>query len=74
MSFLLGVKAGKYYDYAYLVTIVLGAILSMNDVINIIDIAFALMAIPTMLSGIVLAPKVLKEAKAYFQRLREAEK
>lgn len=74
MSFLLGVKAGKYYDYAYLVTIVLGAILSMNDVINIIDIAFALMAIPNMLSGIVLAPKVMKEARAYFQRLREADK
>jgi AGCS family alanine or glycine:cation symporter len=70
MSFLAGAKSGRYYDYAYLVTIVLGAILSMNDVLNIIDIAFALMAIPTMLSGIYLAPKVMKEAKAYFAKLK----
>jgi alanine or glycine:cation symporter, AGCS family len=69
VSFLFGVKAGKYYDYFYLITIVLGAILSMHDVMNIIDVAYALMAIPTMLSGFMLAPKVMKEAKAYFGRL-----
>jgi alanine or glycine:cation symporter, AGCS family len=70
MSFLGGVKSGKYYDYIYLLTIVLGAILSMNDVINIIDIAFALMAVPTMLSGIVLSPRVMKEARIYFGKLK----
>lgn len=69
VSFLFGVKAGKYYDYFYLITIVLGAILSMQDVMNIIDVAYALMAIPTMLSGFMLAPRVMKEAKAYFGRL-----
>lgn len=73
MSFLVGAKNGKYYDYVYLCTIVLGAILTMNDVINIIDIAFALMAIPTMLSGFALAPRVMAEAKAYFKRV-DAEK
>ena len=70
VSFLAGAKAGKYYDYIYLLTIVLGAILSMQDVMNIIDVAYALMAIPTMLSGFMLAPKVMKEAKAYFSRLK----
>jgi alanine or glycine:cation symporter, AGCS family len=69
MSFLGGVKSGKYYDYIYLVTIVFGAILSMTDVLNIIDLAFALMAIPTMVSGFYLAPKVMTEARAYFKRL-----
>lgn len=69
MSFLGGVKSGKYYDYFYLISIVLGAILSMRDVINIIDISFALMAIPTMLSGFILAPKVMREAREYFKRL-----
>lgn len=71
MSFLGGVKAGKYYDYIYLSTIVFGAILSMTDVLNIIDLSFALMAIPTMVSGFILAPKVMAEAKAYFARLKE---
>jgi AGCS family alanine or glycine:cation symporter len=71
ISFLLGVKAGGYYNYFYLLTIIFGAILSMQDIMNIIDIAYALMAIPTMVSGFMLAPKVMKEAKKYFKRLEE---
>ncbi|HEX6226799.1 MAG TPA: alanine/glycine:cation symporter family protein [Chryseolinea sp.] len=70
MSFLLGVKSGKYYDYFYLSTIIFGAILSMQDIMNIIDVAYALMAIPTMVSGFILAPKVMREAKKYFARLK----
>jgi AGCS family alanine or glycine:cation symporter len=71
MSFLAGVKFGRYYDYFYLATIVLGAILSMADVMNIIDVAYALMALPTMISGLVLAPIVLKEARSYFSRMKQ---
>jgi AGCS family alanine or glycine:cation symporter len=71
LAFLIGVKSSKWYNYFYLVTIIFGAVVSMDLVINIIDIAYALMAIPTMLSGIILAPKVMKEARAYFARLKE---
>lgn len=71
MSFLTGVKGGRVYDYLYLVSIVLGAVLAMDDVINIIDIAFALMAIPTMLSAFALAPKVMEESRKYFDKLRK---
>jgi AGCS family alanine or glycine:cation symporter len=70
LSFLVGVKAARFYDYFYLGTIIFGAIVSMNLVINIIDIAYALMAIPTMISGFILAPKVMVEAKSYFKRMR----
>lgn len=69
VSFLFGVSAGKYYDYFYLGTIIVGAVLSMQDVMNIIDVAYALMAVPTMTSGLILAPKVMKEAKSYFKRM-----
>ncbi|HNT50572.1 MAG TPA: alanine:cation symporter family protein, partial [Cyclobacteriaceae bacterium] len=69
MSFLVGVNASKYYNYIYLLTIIVGAILSMADVMNIIDISFALMALPTMISGLILAPRVLKEARSYFSRM-----
>ncbi len=69
LAFLVGVKAGRYYDYFYLSTIVIGATASMSDVMNVIDIAYALMAVPTMLSGFILAPKVLTEAKRYFGKL-----
>lgn len=69
ISFLAGVKYGKWYDYFYLATIVIGAVVSMQFVTNIIDIAYALMAVPTMLSGFALAPKVMTEAKKYFHKL-----
>jgi AGCS family alanine or glycine:cation symporter len=70
MSFLAGVQAGRYYDYFYLATIIMGAILSMQDVMNIIDVAYALMALPTMISGFLLAPRVLKESRSYFSRMK----
>ena len=73
-SFLFGVKSGKWYDYAYLLTIILGAILSMKDVMNIIDVSYALMAFPTMISGFILAPKVMQEARAYFGRVDKENK
>ena len=69
ISFLVGVKYGKWYDYFYLSTIVIGAVVSMQMVTNIIDIAYALMAVPTMLSGFALAPKVMEEARKYFAKL-----
>jgi AGCS family alanine or glycine:cation symporter len=70
LSFLIGVKASKWYNYFYLVTIIFGAVVSMNLVINIIDIAYAIMAFPTMISGFILAPKVMAEARSYFARLK----
>lgn len=74
LSFLVGVKASKYYDYFYLITIVVGAVASLTDVINVIDIAYALMSVPTMISGFILAPKVMTEAKSYFKRMKEEKK
>lgn len=71
LSFLLGVKAGRYYDYIYLLAIAAGAVASMNDVINVVDIAYALMAVPTMISGFILAPQVMRESKSYFERMKK---
>jgi AGCS family alanine or glycine:cation symporter len=71
LSFLIGVKASRYYNYFYLCTVVIGAVASMTDVMNVIDVAYALMAVPTMISGILLAPRVMEEATAYFKRLKE---
>ena len=71
LTYLVGYERSVWYDYFYLSTIALGAIASMDIVLNLIDIAFAIMAIPTMLSGIVLAPHVMREAKKYFQKLEK---
>jgi AGCS family alanine or glycine:cation symporter len=41
--------------------------------INLIDGVFALMAIPTMLATILLAPKVIGASKTYFNSLKTEE-
>lgn len=70
MSFLFGADKKHYYNYFYITSILVGATTQLNTVINIIDTVFALMAIPTMTATILLAPRVIKEAKSYFKRLR----
>ena len=72
MSFLIGADKAHYYNYIYVFTILFGAISSMATIINLIDSAFALMAIPTILSAIILAPKVKQAADQYFERLKNA--
>lgn len=72
MSFLIGADKKHYYNYIYITSIILGATTSLSAMINLIDGVFALMAIPTMLSTIILAPKVVKEFTAYRQRLKES--
>jgi alanine or glycine:cation symporter, AGCS family len=67
-SFLVGEERSVWYDYFYLVTIIIGAVVSMDLVLNLIDVAFALMAIPTMISALILSPKVMVEAKEYFKK------
>lgn len=65
LSYLLGEKNKKYYNYIYIISIMLGATTSLNMMINLIDTFFALMAIPTMLATIILAPKVVEALKKY---------
>jgi len=66
----MGADKKHYYNYFYIASIILGATSSLDMMINLIDGAFALMAIPTMLSTLILAPKVIKELKAYKKRLK----
>jgi len=71
MSFLFGADKKHYYNYFYIISIIIGATTSLNMMINLIDGFFALMAIPTMTAAIILAPKVVKEFRAYSIRLKE---
>lgn len=69
MSFLFGAHNKHYYNYFYIISIIIGATTSLNIIINLVDGIFALMAIPTMIATILLAPKVVKEIKIYFNKL-----
>ena len=56
----------------YVCFIVVASVVSLNAAISIIDGAYAMMAIPTMTSALLLAPKVKAAANDYFRRLDAA--
>ena len=69
-SYLFGAKSKFYYRVFYVLTLILGSVLSLDLAVNIVDAMFALMAFPTMISALYLAPKIKKEANRYFATLK----
>ena len=64
-NFLFGAENAKYYNYFYLVMIVVAAMVPLGTVVAVMDLSFALMALPTMMSLLLLAPRVKKMLKEY---------
>ena len=69
LSFIAGAKYKNLSNYFYVGSIVFGSTASLASIISLIDASYALMSIPTMISAILLSPKVKKEAKKYFKAL-----
>ncbi len=63
-SYLFGTKKAKYYNYFYLVMLVVAAMIPLGTAVSLMDLAFALMALPNMIALILLSPKVKAEVKA----------
>jgi AGCS family alanine or glycine:cation symporter len=68
LSFITNAKIGKLFNVYYIITITFAAVASVGLVINLIDLAYALMVIPNMIAVLYLAPKVNAEMKTYFQK------
>jgi AGCS family alanine or glycine:cation symporter len=68
----LGEKLGGSYIYVYLLTLPIAAAWTQETVINILDTAFALMAVPTLTGALLLSPKVIAAMKSYFDRIDTA--
>jgi AGCS family alanine or glycine:cation symporter len=69
LGFLIGSDKQHYYNYFYILMIFLGSIGTIDAVISFMDGMFAVMAIPTMTSALLLSPKVVEAAKDYFRRM-----
>ncbi len=65
-NFLFGARNAKYYNYFYLLMIVVAAMIPLGAAVAIMDLSFALMALPTMTSLLLLAPRVKQKMKEYF--------
>ena len=60
-GFLTRLSWGYYYNYFYLASIIFSAVVTVEVVIGIIDLSFALMSIPNMAAVVYLSKRVRKE-------------
>lgn len=67
-GFLFGAHLQHHFRWVFVATVVIGASVSIDVVFNIISGAYGLMAIPTMVSTLVLAPRVMAAGRDYFTR------
>ena len=67
-NYLFGAHNVKWYNYYYLVMIVVAAMIPLKVMVSIMDLAFALMALCTMITIIALAPRVKQLMTEYFNK------
>ena len=65
-GFLVGAEWQPYFRWFFVAAVVFGATVSIDVVFNLISASYGIMAIPTMVSAIILAPRVLRAAERYF--------
>lgn len=65
-GFLFGARYAKYYNIFFLAMLIVSAVIPLKAAVGLIDLAYALMAFPTMFTLMVLSPKVKKAMKVYF--------
>jgi AGCS family alanine or glycine:cation symporter len=68
LGFLIGAEHQHHYIWVYCVLVVLGAVMSLDMVVGFVDGMYALMALPTMISALVLAPRVMRASHDYRDR------
>ena len=69
-GFLFGAHRKKQYIILYVSSIIIGSVASLKAIISLIDGMYATMAIPTVISALLLSPKVMKETKKYFAKMK----
>jgi len=62
-GFLTRLKWGNYYNYFYIGSIIFSSLVTVEVVVGVIDLSFALMCIPNMISVIYLSPLIRSEMK-----------
>ena len=70
LGFVAGAKYQHWYNYFFVIIVVIGAISNLRVIIGLIDISFAFMAFPTVISALLLSPHVRRAANDYFSRLK----
>jgi len=69
-NYLFGADKVNWYNYYYLIMIVVAAVIPLKTMVSIMDLAFALMALCTMFTIIALSPRVKALMRDYFKHER----
>jgi len=67
-GYLFGAGIQHHFRWIFVGTVVFGASVSIDTVFSIISGCYGLMAVPTMISSLLLAPQVMEAARDYFRR------
>lgn len=71
LGFLIGARHQRHYVWVYTLMVVLGCVVSLETVLGLIDGMYAMMAIPTMITALYLAPHVRRALQDYRQRYQD---
>ncbi|MGQ7870988.1 alanine/glycine:cation symporter family protein [Sunxiuqinia sp. sy24] len=71
LGFVAGARYQNWYHYAVVILVVIGSVSQLQVVVSFLDLAFAMMAFPTMISAILLSGRVREAAKVYFKQLKD---
>ena len=64
-EYLFGKDKARYYDWFYLAMILVASVITLDVAVSLMDMAFALMSVPTMFAVFKLSPKVLRALKEF---------
>lgn len=67
-TYIFGSKKGRWYLYAFILSLVVFAVVPLEAAVGMCDIFYALMAFPTMITLILLSRKVRKASSEFFRR------
>ena len=71
MEFIKG-KKDNSYNYIYIISIFVSAIVSLNIVLGLIDLAYAIMSITNMIALIILSKKITPLLRSYKKQKHDA--
>lgn len=67
-GYLFGAHIQHHFRWIFVGTVVFGATVSLDTIFSIISGSYGLMTVPTMITTLILAPKVMTAAQDYFAR------
>lgn len=71
-AYLFGERRARFYTWAFIATLVIFAVIPLETAVGIADLFYALMAIPTMLTLLMLSAHVRMATRRYFSTTEKA--